>query len=58
MDQMLTLRVLTLTPEEKQAMSAADDRARQLLERTEQSALEQLRKTHGTIRSLRPVSKP
>ncbi len=58
MDEMLTLRVLTLTPEEKQAMSATDDRARQLLERTEQSALEQLRKTHGTIRSMRPVSKP
>ena len=58
MDEMLTLRVMTLTTEEKQAMSSADDRARQLLERTEQSALEQLRKTHGAIRSLRPVSKP
>ena len=56
MDEMLTLRVLTLTDEEKDEMRSGDDRVRNLLQRTEQSAREQLTKTHGTIRSLRPAS--
>jgi hydrogenase maturation protease len=54
MDEMLTLRVLTLTGEEKDAMRLADDHVRNLLERTELSAREQLSRTHGAIRSLRP----
>ncbi len=58
MDEMLTLRVVTLTPEEKQEMNVGDDRARELLERTERSAREQLMRTHGTIRSMRPVNEP
>ena len=37
-------------------MQAADDHVRNLLQRTEQSAREQLARTHGAIRSLRPVS--
>ena len=56
MDEMLTLRVMTLTDDEKNEMRLADDHVRNLLERTEQSAREQLMKTHGTIRGLRPVS--
>jgi hydrogenase maturation protease len=56
MDEMLTLRVMTLTDEEKDEMRFADERVRDLLQRTEQSAREQLTRTHGTIRSLRPVS--
>jgi hypothetical protein len=56
MDEMLTLRVLTLTDEEKSEMRLADDRVRNLLERTEQSARQQLSRTHGAIRSLRPES--
>lgn len=56
MDEMLTLRVMTLTDEEKDEIRFADDRVRDLLHRTEQSAREQLTRTHGTIRSLRPVS--
>lgn len=56
MDEMLTLRVLTLSGEEKDAMRLADDHVRNLLERTEQSAREQLSRTHGAIRSLRPES--
>jgi hydrogenase maturation protease len=56
MDEMLTLRVLTLTDEEKNAMRLADDHVRNLLERTEQSAREQLSRTHGVIRSLRPAA--
>lgn len=56
MDEMLTLRVMTLTDEEKDQMRLADDHVRNLLQRTEQSAREQLARTHGVIRSLRPVS--
>jgi hypothetical protein len=52
-DEILTLRILTLTDEEKQAMAAVDDRARVLLERTESLANEQLIGMHGTIRGLR-----
>jgi hypothetical protein len=54
-DEMLTLRVLTLTPEEKEQMRSADERARQLLDRTEQTAREQLARIHGALRNLRPV---
>ena len=58
MDEMLTLRVMTLTDDEKDEMRNAGDHVRQLLERTEASAREQLMRTHGTIRSLRPVDEP
>ncbi|MBV9123508.1 MAG: hypothetical protein JO112_09135 [Planctomycetes bacterium] len=54
-DEILTLRILTLTEEEKQAMAAVDDRARALLARTEALAREQLAGLHGTVRNLRPV---
>jgi len=54
MDEMLTLRVMTLTDEEKSEMRAADARVRQMLERTEQTAREQLIKTHGSFRDLKP----
>jgi hypothetical protein len=56
MDEMLTLRVMTLTDNEKNEMRLADDHVRELLQRTEQTAREQLMKTHGTIRSMRPVN--
>ena len=55
MDEMLTLRVMTLADQEKKEMRMAEDRVRNLLQRTEQSAREQLMRTHGTIRGLRPV---
>lgn len=54
MDEMLTLRVLTMTDEEKHEMAGAGDRLRQLLERTERTAREQLLRTHGVVRSLKP----
>ncbi len=54
-DEILLLRILTLTEEEKREMRSADDRARQILERTEQLSPEQLMKLHGVVRSLRPV---
>jgi hypothetical protein len=56
MDEMLTLRVTTLTEEEKNEVRSTDDRTRSLLERTERTAREQLMRTHGAIRSLRRVN--
>jgi hydrogenase maturation protease len=49
-DEMLTLRVLTLTDAEKREMSSVDERARQILERTESLPAEQLMKLHGAMR--------
>jgi hypothetical protein len=54
-DEILTLRILTLTDDEKQAMKAVDDRARALLQRTESLAQEKLLGMHGAIRGLRPL---
>jgi len=54
-DEILTLRILTLTDEEKEEMRQGDVRAREILERTEALTPEQFMKLHGTIRSLRPV---
>lgn len=50
-DEMLTLRILTLTEEEKQSMASVDERTRALLRRTEEQAREQLLGLHGTMRS-------
>jgi hydrogenase maturation protease len=50
MDEMLTLRIMTLTDEEKDEMRCADDQIRSLLQFTEQSASQQLMRTHGPIR--------
>jgi hydrogenase maturation protease len=54
-DEILTLRILTLTEDEKRAMAGVDPRARALLERTESMAREQLMGLHGTVRNLRPL---
>jgi hydrogenase maturation protease len=54
-DEILTLRILTLTEEEKRDAAALDGRARDLLARTEALAREQLSGLHGTVRSLRPL---
>jgi hypothetical protein len=48
-DEVLTLRILTLTDAEKQAMRGTDDRARRLLERTESLTAEQLLVLHGRM---------
>lgn len=53
-DEILTLRIMTLTDDEKREMRGADERARQILERTEMLPAEQLMKMHGALRSLRP----
>ena len=52
-DEILTLRILSLTEAEKAEMRATDERARQLLERTESLTGDDLMRMHGTIRSLR-----
>jgi len=54
-DEILTLRIMTLTDEEKQEMRQGDERAREILERTEALSPEQFMKLHGVIRNLRPV---
>ena len=55
MDEMLTLRVLTLTDAEKDEMRRGDPRARRILERTEALTGEEMLKTHGIVRSLREI---
>lgn len=54
-DEILSLRILTLTDEEKEQMRQ-DERTREILDRTEALTPEQFMKLHGAIRELRPVS--
>ena len=54
-DEILTLRIMTLTDEEKQEVRNGDARARHILERTEMLPDEHLMKLHGALRGLRPV---
>jgi hypothetical protein len=54
-DELLTLRIMTLTDAEKREMRAADARARQILERTEALPIDHLMKLHGAVRGLRPL---
>lgn len=53
-DEILTLRIMTLTDEEKREMRGVDERARQLLERTETMPAEQMMKLHGAMRAVSP----
>lgn len=53
-DEILSLRIMTLTDEEKREIRESDDHARQILERTEAMPAEQFMKLHGAMRSLRP----
>jgi hypothetical protein len=52
-DEILSLRIMTLTDEEKREMWQSDERARQILERTETMPDEQWMKLHGALRGLR-----
>jgi len=54
-DEILSLRILTLTDEEKREMRQSDDRAREILERTESMPEEQFMKLHGALRGLTPL---
>jgi hypothetical protein len=55
-DEILSLRILTLTDEEKREMRQSDDRGRRILDRTESLQEEQWLKLHGVLRGLRPSS--
>jgi hypothetical protein len=48
-DEILTLRIMSLTEDEKSEMRSADELARQLLERTESMSAEQLMNLHGVM---------
>jgi hypothetical protein len=50
-DELLTLRILTLTAGEKREMADLDERARAILERTEKLSAEELLKMHGALRA-------
>jgi hydrogenase maturation protease len=54
-DEMLVLRIQTLTDEEKAAAAAVDERARALLNRSTSLSDEQMMGLHGAVRGLRPV---
>lgn len=53
-DEILTLRIMTLTDEEKREMRGSDELARRILERTETLPLEQLMKMHGVMKEALP----
>jgi hypothetical protein len=57
-DEILMLRIMTLTDDEKSAMRSLDPISREILERTELLPEEQFSKMHGAIRGLRPVREP
>ncbi len=52
-DEILALRILTMTDAEKLEVRNGDDRARQILERTEMLSPEHFQKLHGALRGLR-----
>jgi hydrogenase maturation protease len=54
-DEILSLRILTMTDDEKREMRRSDDRTREILERTENMPPEQFMKLHGVLRGMRPV---
>jgi hydrogenase maturation protease len=49
-DEILTLRIMTLSDDEKREMRNVDERARQLLERTESLPAEQFMRLHGAMK--------
>jgi hypothetical protein len=52
-DEILILRILTMTDDEKRDMAAVDPRARALLQRTEGLSPAELNRLHGTLRTPR-----
>lgn len=54
-DEILSLRIMTLTDDEKREIRQSDDRAREVLERTENLPEEQFMKLHGVLRGLHSV---
>jgi hypothetical protein len=56
MDEMLALRVLTLSDDEKREVRRGDPYARKILERTESLPQEHLLKVHGALRGMSSAS--
>jgi hypothetical protein len=57
-DEILTLRILTLTESEKEEVRRSGERERRLLARAESLTSEQLLRLHGTMRDVRTRVKP
>lgn len=57
-DEILTLRTMTLTDEEKREARATDPRAAELIDRVDGLPPELLDRLHGTIRYLKSVTEP
>jgi hydrogenase maturation protease len=55
-DEILTLRVMTLTEDEKREARGTDERSRQIIERSDTIPAELFERLHGAMRSLRPVA--
>ena len=54
-DEILSLRILTMTDEEKREMRHVDEHARRILERTESLPEEHFLKMHGVLRDVHPL---
>jgi len=50
-DEILTLRILTMTEEEKSEARATDPRAAQILDRSESLSLDEMARMHGALRN-------
>lgn len=57
-DEILSLRIMTLTDEEKRQAAATDERVREMLARTDALARDQLMSLHGTIRGMSSAIPP
>jgi hypothetical protein len=54
-DEILSLRIMTMTDDEKRQAGATDERVRAMLARTDALARDELMSLHGTIRGLKAV---
>jgi hypothetical protein len=54
-DEILTLRIMTLTDDEKRLAAAVDERVSELLSRTESLDQDQMMGLHGTLREVAPL---
>lgn len=55
-DELLMLRILTMTEQEKREMAAGDERGRALLEHIERLTPEQMQRLHGALRCPHPAT--
>jgi hydrogenase maturation protease len=55
-DEILALRILTLSDDEKREIRQSDARTREVLERTESMPAEHFMKLHGVLRGMTPAA--